>query len=379
MSSPIWASSTMHSPMDKNRCFTRSPDVRPVRSRRLSGDRSARLQPPDLPWTDGRWSRKACTGPARQRQACGVTSRHGDGFFFGAIRPEPDNRSMTVLRDPQITPGIGNRAIWTIGPRRQIKQNLGISLGPAVAPKPLRPDLAGRSVREIGQVARRCETDRIRNGNTGIKLSHLTAVVAPDGPGPGRLGLAHGPEPEPALRIGAAIIASGFGSVGFDAAQPVLRPCFNVEKRQAGFRGDDDPRFIDPARGADIFIELPRSRFGILAGVKPMGIDVEPEQLLSQRMPQRAFAQIAGRGIVYGDARHRRFRAARLRINADVPKIHSGQSEDRRTVLLSVPNAGSDMFTTSSTWWVNPCPGASRSCTGANIVPQNSMNPSGYW
>ena len=72
-------------------------------------------------------------------------------------------------------------------------------------------------------------------------------------------------------------------------------------------------------------------------------------------------------------------RCARFAIRAPVPKVQGATSPQCFTRLVSAPSFGVAMVTMSPTLWVKPCPLASRSLIGANMVPQNSMKPSGYW
>src|SRR5689334_2664228 len=81
--------------------------------------------------------------------------------------------------------------------------------------------------------------------------------------------------------------------------------------------------------------------------------------------------------LVY-DAPQITLRFARLRISALTPKVHGSHSSLGRIRLTSLPSCGADMVTMSSRLCVNPCPAASRSFTGANMVPRNSAKPSGY-
>ncbi|OMP13249.1 hypothetical protein COLO4_02012 [Corchorus olitorius] len=57
------------------------------------------------------------------------------------------------------------------------------------------------------------------------------------------------------------------------------------------------------------------------------------------------------------DGRYRSPRFARLRINAVVPKVHSGQSDVLVTQLISLPNFGLEISTRSPLAWVKPRPG----------------------
>src|SRR3954453_1736580 len=74
---------------------------------------------------------------------------------------------------------------------------------------------------------------------------------------------------------------------------------------------------------------------------------------------------------------HNNPRPARFRISAPVPKVHGSQSGACFMRLTSWPSCGAAIVTMSPTLCVKPCPGASRSSTGANIVPRNSTAPSG--
>src|SRR3546814_5177048 len=71
-------------------------------------------------------------------------------------------------------------------------------------------------------------------------------------------------------------------------------------------------------------------------------------------------------------------RLARFAISAESPKLQGSASFDVTTRFTSLPRRGVEMATLSPTLWVKPCPGSSRSCTGANSVPRNRANPSGY-
>src|SRR5690606_12816449 len=70
-------------------------------------------------------------------------------------------------------------------------------------------------------------------------------------------------------------------------------------------------------------------------------------------------------------------RPARFRTKAAMPISHGGASREVVTVLTSVPSRRELIVTRSPSLWVKPAPGSSRSCVGANRVPQNSTNPSG--
>src|SRR5690606_18735915 len=70
-------------------------------------------------------------------------------------------------------------------------------------------------------------------------------------------------------------------------------------------------------------------------------------------------------------------RPARFRTNAEMPISHGGASREVVTVLTSVPSRRELIVTRSPSLCVKPAPGSSRSCVGANRVPQNSTNPSG--
>ena len=63
----------------------------------------------------------------------------------------------------------------------------------------------------------------------------------------------------------------------------------------------------------------------------------------------------------------------------EVPKVHGAILSVCSTRLTSAPSRGVAMVTTSPMACVKPCPGPWRSCTGANMVPQKSTKPSGYW
>ena len=49
------------------------------------------------------------------------------------------------------------------------------------------------------------------------------------------------------------------------------------------------------------------------------------------------------------------------------------------TSLTSAPSGPEAISTRSPIAWVKPLPGPCRSCVGENMVPRNSMQPSGYW
>ena len=102
---------------------------------------------------------------------------------------------------------------------------------------------------------------------------------------------AHGTNPEPALRIGAAIVVAGSRVIRLHGAVPVLRASAQIEEGQRGFRGNDQLLRIDPFRRADIFIELPTPRLIVFARVKAVRVYVEPEELLPPRMPERPFSK----------------------------------------------------------------------------------------
>ena len=70
-------------------------------------------------------------------------------------------------------------------------------------------------------------------------------------------------------------------------------------------------------------------------------------------------------------------RAARLRISAPAPNVHGSHWSVGRMRFTRLPNFGAAMVTMSPDLWVKPWPGASRSSTGANMVPRNSTAPSG--
>src|SRR5690606_27533943 len=70
-------------------------------------------------------------------------------------------------------------------------------------------------------------------------------------------------------------------------------------------------------------------------------------------------------------------RAARLRMNAAMPSSHGGASREVVTVFVRRPSLCELIVTRSPSLCVKPAPGVSRSCVGANSVPQNSTKPSG--
>ena len=80
-----------------------------------------------------------------------------------------------------------------------------------------------------------------------------------------------------------------------------------------------------------------------LAGI-PCGI----EGIASKAAPIEAIACVRELDHTFAkgeEAAHKRPRAARFRIKAPVPKVHSGASVDRRTVFSKAPKWGSAMVT----------------------------------
>src|SRR5262249_39584236 len=71
-------------------------------------------------------------------------------------------------------------------------------------------------------------------------------------------------------------------------------------------------------------------------------------------------------------------RTARLRMSADIPDFHGGAFSQVVTLFSRVPSLSLKTRTTPAVLCVKPLPGASRSSTGANIVPRNRTKPSGY-
>src|SRR3954471_17701043 len=72
-------------------------------------------------------------------------------------------------------------------------------------------------------------------------------------------------------------------------------------------------------------------------------------------------------------------RAARFRMSALTSDVQGAASSLLTTVFASRPRWGDSMTTMSPSWWVKPMPCSPRSIAGANDVPVNSTNPSGYW
>ena len=82
---------------------------------------------------------------------------------------------------------------------------------------------------------------------------------------------------------------------------------------------------------------------------------------------------MAAKDVIFGgEARARMVEGVNILANA--VKVTLGPKG--RNVVLE-RSFGAPTVTTSPTRWVNPCPAAPRSCVGANIVPRNSIAPSG--
>ena len=93
--------------------------------------------------------------------------------------------------------------------------------------------------------------------------------------------------------IGPSVIGAGGGVFCIDLDDQAFLPGLEVEVVKTGFGREEKPIPVDPAGSRSLLIELPYERLRGGAAEKFPVADVEPEQLLAQRVPQGAFAETA--------------------------------------------------------------------------------------
>ena len=119
------------------------------------------------------------------------------------------------LCDPDVALRIADRAVGDDAHAREINKYLRLARRPSGAVDVLFPDRALGRVGEISGVAIGREADRIGDCHVLVDLANLAPEIAIDR-ARARFGIpAHRADPEAPQRIGAAIVGSRVGAVGF--------------------------------------------------------------------------------------------------------------------------------------------------------------------
>ena len=210
-----------------------------------------------------------------------------------AIRGKGRNARPVPFGQPQKASGIDDRPVGFGRAIGQVKKDLRRSDRPTVAIQRHAHHLAAGRVREMRGPAIRRETDRIGDADAGEQPAQLAPEPAVDRAGPRLRCLAHGADPEPALRVCPPVIRPCVGLVRFKRADLGPRPAVQIKPEQCGFRCDEQIVVIHPSGSRNQFTELPVPRPVIRPGQQALAKDVKPEQLLAARMPQRTLAQLA--------------------------------------------------------------------------------------
>ena len=157
-----------------------------------------------------------------------------------------------------------------------------------------------------------------------------------------------------------------------DSPAPAMKPAFAPARtRAAPCKGRSRNRrrpTLRPTPPAPLVFQPPRGRphyglppivvfmLGVVAGI----------------MATLFVGILRARGLLLSDvaALYSSPRFARLRIRWLAPNVQGAASLVRTIRFIKDPSSGEDTVTTSPTLCVKPLPGASRSSTGANMVPR---------
>lgn len=168
-----------------------------------------------------------------------------------------DDATRPPQRQPKGAVGAKHRPVRAALRIGKIEKHLGAAQGPAHRVKRHPHHLARGGVGETGALPIGVKADRVGDGDLVEKLAQRPVVIAIDRARPSLGALAHGADPKPAPRVGAPVIGPCRGVVAFQRADDRAFARRAAKQPQGGFRGDQQARVIDPARGADMFVELP--------------------------------------------------------------------------------------------------------------------------